>query len=202
MFLSVNNAVDLYSGTNSVSLKIDELTSGGVTVPIMLSYSGRGNKLNETPSWVGLGWNLVAGGAISRKVNSRVDELKDVKVMIQPDSYWPYTVKTYYTPTSHDESYFTSANRTFLNGSTWYSASVKSSIESASKMYELDPDEFSFSFLGFSGTLMMDDAGAWQIITSNTNVKVCCKGSCQAKYLLYRFNLFVQRHSPHSAGGW
>jgi hypothetical protein len=62
------------TGVPSISIPIHEIKVGPLTMPISLSYHASGIKIDEKASWVGMGWNLMAGGLISRVVNGRPDE--------------------------------------------------------------------------------------------------------------------------------
>jgi hypothetical protein len=66
----------LYSGTASMSLPIFEIKCGSLSLPISIDYSYDGLKPIEDASWVGLGWNLNAGGQISRIIQGAVDSTK------------------------------------------------------------------------------------------------------------------------------
>jgi hypothetical protein len=66
--------VNMYTGIPSISIPIYEIKSGGLTVPISLSYHAGGIRYEEQASWVGLGWTLNAGGAINRNVKGVADE--------------------------------------------------------------------------------------------------------------------------------
>lgn len=46
----------------------------GHKIPISMTYLGSGVRPDQHPGWVGLGWNLNAGGCISRIVNGLPDE--------------------------------------------------------------------------------------------------------------------------------
>jgi YD repeat-containing protein len=72
--------VDLYTGTALVNIPITSLASNSLSIPVSLSYTGgRGIKVQDYASFVGLGWQLNAGGAISRVVRGFPDE--------QPNGY-------------------------------------------------------------------------------------------------------------------
>jgi YD repeat-containing protein len=70
---------DLYTGTTSVKIPIGQLEAGKIKVPINLTYYNKAMQVDQLPSWVGLGWNLKAGGQITRVVNGKPDEGKDYK---------------------------------------------------------------------------------------------------------------------------
>jgi|GEM_PF-1197599 len=67
--------VDYSTGKLNVSIPIYTIKTKELTVPISLSYNTSGIQLNETASWVGLGWNLNAGGAIVRNTKGMPDLL-------------------------------------------------------------------------------------------------------------------------------
>lgn len=63
----------LHTGSANVSIPLYELGLNGFKLPIMLSYSSNGVKVDEIPGRVGMGWNLVAGGVVSRIVHDEPD---------------------------------------------------------------------------------------------------------------------------------
>ncbi|MDN5203085.1 hypothetical protein QQ008_16975 [Fulvivirgaceae bacterium BMA10] len=70
-----NLDVGTYTGSANVSVPIYTITEKGLSVPISLSYSGsNGIKVQEMASWIGLGWSLGAGGAVSRTIRGRADD--------------------------------------------------------------------------------------------------------------------------------
>ncbi len=71
-----NIGVDLYTGTAMVSVPICTLTGRVFSVPVSVDYSaGRGVKVQDYASQVGLGWRLNAGGSVSRVVRGFPDEV-------------------------------------------------------------------------------------------------------------------------------
>ncbi len=67
--------ISLHTGIPNVGIPIHTLTeTGGLSVPVSLSYHASGVKVTETSSWVGSNWTLNAGGAITRTVRNAPDE--------------------------------------------------------------------------------------------------------------------------------
>jgi hypothetical protein len=63
------------NGSANISYNLYTIENGNIQVPITLYYTGsRGIKVNEIASWVGLGWQLDAGGYISRIVQGYPDD--------------------------------------------------------------------------------------------------------------------------------
>ncbi|MEM0939209.1 MAG: hypothetical protein AAGI25_05375, partial [Bacteroidota bacterium] len=70
-----NQPVSLFTGTTSMNVPLYTATnSAGSGVPVMLQYHAGGIKVNEIAGPVGLGWNLVAGGSITRVIRGVPDE--------------------------------------------------------------------------------------------------------------------------------
>ena len=67
--------VDEYTGTAQVSIPLYALSSQSTAIPITVDYAdGRGVPVQEYATQVGLGWQLNAGGSISRVVRGLPDE--------------------------------------------------------------------------------------------------------------------------------
>lgn len=97
---------------------------------------------DQHPGWVGLGWNLQAGGAIYRVTDYIDDE-----------------TPLYNTTTG----YFESLNRGNIPTANWNTRSVMENAISGHREIDFSPDEFSFSFLGYSGKFYMNYNGEWTI---------------------------------------
>lgn len=60
--------VNFSRGTPNISIPLDTAESRGLGFPIQLKYHASGIRVNEIAGWVGLGWALDAGGAVTRSV--------------------------------------------------------------------------------------------------------------------------------------
>ena len=67
--------VSYFNGLPNISIPLTELHAKGYTLPVYLTYHASGNKPDQHPGWVGLGWTLHAGGCISRIAHGYRDEL-------------------------------------------------------------------------------------------------------------------------------
>lgn len=65
--------VSHYTGVPNISIPLYEIEVDGFKLPISLSYHSKGVGLSQEASWVGLGWALNAGGAISRSIKCEDD---------------------------------------------------------------------------------------------------------------------------------
>ena len=67
--------VSYFHGLPNISIPLTEVRARGFTIPVSLSYHAGGNKPDQHPGWVGLGWSLQAGGSIVRVINGMKDEM-------------------------------------------------------------------------------------------------------------------------------
>jgi RHS repeat-associated protein len=76
--------VNLATGAMFLPVPLYTLNEGLLSVPISLHYNGSGMKNQEVASWCGTGWNLNAGGMITRMVRGIPDEgLKSGNVFLR-----------------------------------------------------------------------------------------------------------------------
>lgn len=72
---STGIGADLYTGSAQVNVPICKLSAKEMSIPISLSYSGgRGIRVQDYATCAGLGWQLNAGGGLSRVVRGFPDE--------------------------------------------------------------------------------------------------------------------------------
>lgn len=70
----VDFPVTMSSGVPNISIPLYEFKSSRITVPISLSYHAGGIRVTDRTSTMGLGWTLIAGGAITRSIIGVPDE--------------------------------------------------------------------------------------------------------------------------------
>lgn len=63
------NPINKYNGSANVSIPIHTVDLDGLQIPIALNYNTSGIRVNQEASWVGLGWSLSEGIAITREIN-------------------------------------------------------------------------------------------------------------------------------------
>ncbi len=147
----IDSPISLYTGTPDVSIPIYTLSTPQLILPINLFYNTSGLKVEERASWVGAGFSLSAGGAVSRTSKGLPDELNEV-------------IRRGYF---HNGSYVL-ANGNFdfqdvLNCSTNGGAPLTTSFgpytrtdSIAQGAIDLEPDIFHFSTPGGSGKFVFD----------------------------------------------
>jgi hypothetical protein len=119
--------VNYYSGSPSISVPLFNISSGKLGLPVNLSYQFNGLRTEEIASWVGLGWSLNAGGAITRSVRGLPDEFGN----------------GYMHPISMTVQYMIDHPTEPL---------VIENLKNAGKgLYDTEPDLFFYNFNGYSG---------------------------------------------------
>lgn len=157
--------VSHYTGTADVSIPLYSTNQRGVELNIGLCYNTSGLLINQLPGWTGHNWTLMAGGAITRKINGRPDEidLKDTNAGL--DLYtWYETIWTNTTPVAiinqKDRlytNYFTNAVNQKFN--------LRDSVEFAKlNDYDSAADIFFFNFMGISGKFFFGGDGNWKVV--------------------------------------
>lgn len=87
-----NVPVNLSTGAAAVSIPLGMVTIRNGSLPISLSYSSNGIKVDAIASWVGMEWSLNAGGIISRTVRGGPDENSTCNIPSGLDEWSPNTV--------------------------------------------------------------------------------------------------------------
>lgn len=146
--------INYYTGKVNVNIPIFSINENEIPFDLSFHYDTGGVRVNDLPNWIGQNWNMNAGGIIIRtEKGTTVDEL------IYHSSI-PYTNKGYYYNTST------------LNTSSWSDTNnLKNIALSQTLKNDLEPDIFSFNFMGFSGKFFLDSDGSWKV-QSDDNLKV------------------------------
>lgn len=138
--------VSLYSGLPNITIPLFEIESGGVTVPISISYHARGIKVAEIASRVGLGWTLNAGGMVSRQERGGDD-----------NAYSQLDLENFF----YDEYVrFSEAHE------LWQFAGQPES------QFNRIPDQYLYSVNGLSGKFIMDYMDNKILVQNYSDVKV------------------------------
>jgi RHS repeat-associated protein len=136
--------VNKFSGSSSISIPLYEIMDNQLKSGISLGYSTAGIKAGELASQVGLGWNLNAGGAITRSVRGLPDErLKEGQLSgYYLDGYDPL----------------------------WYQ-NPATAIEVEAGKRDIEADIFFYNFDGYSGSFQFNQYGRI-VQKSKTELKI------------------------------
>ncbi len=150
--------ISQFTGSPNISIPIYTIEDGSFNVPISLRYHASSVRVHSHPGWVGLGWSLMAGGQINRTVNGNMDEWKG-KLIGDPETGFYYS----FAKLAGNDAEWNSEARMKQYASEYLPGSLAA--------YEAMPDEFSFSFLGYSGKFFWTHEGKWKVI-SDDEIKV------------------------------
>lgn len=148
--------VSSYSGTVAVSIPLYSMSIRDVPMSISLTYDTSGFLVNTLPSWTGYNWTLQAGGVITRTVLGVPDEYR-------------WTRQHYYNTSTcvRRQCYFKDPGileRSKRSGfSNIYDYYYWSSSSSWKLMPDLQPDIFTFHFMGKTGRFFLDNDARWRV---------------------------------------
>ena len=149
-----NTPVNLFTGSPGINIPIASLKGREIEVPISLTYDASGIKVEQIATWVGLGWNLNAGGMVTRQTNGNPDDY--LSTPITHPAYFPFYSATVKNDYEFVKNFTATENSTYAPGElTRYFNFMKNVVNSTPKM-EIQPDTYSFHALGISGTLIID----------------------------------------------
>ena len=151
--------VSYFNGLPNISIPLTELKAKGYTLPIYLSYHASGNKPDQHPGWVGLGWSLHAGGCINRIVNGMKDEM----------TVGEYG-ETHNNVPPHDPGYY--HHRAFVQQSDWTDGQVVTDALNELHTCDPDPDEFQ---------VCLDEIQASFYLTENGGIRIVSKSPADFK---------------------
>lgn len=160
--------VSPYTGTSSVTVPFYSIQAKGVTVPVSIDYHTGGIRVAEDAGVVGLGWALNAGGMISRTVRDKDDLTSDYFTQILPvmpgdlSSYQPANSLTDTStsgPVFNTTKYLFVFNCSYLvnmaSGAVADYTSVLSGATNGVSNSDIEPDSYSYNFLGMSGKFII-----------------------------------------------
>lgn len=156
--------MDLSTGRANVNIPLYSLNDDEISLDVSLNYDTGGVRVNDVPGWVGQNWTLNGGGVITRTVKGTTyDEL------IFDINKYPESQRGYYYQTHK------------LNTSSWNSPSYLRQLainasggnggNTDNYMHDLEPDVFTFNFMGYSGKFFLGEDKTWKV-SSNSNLKV------------------------------
>ncbi|QOW10089.1 hypothetical protein Q73A0000_06805 [Kaistella flava (ex Peng et al. 2021)] len=164
--------MNLSTGQPNINIGLFSNTGHGNDLDINLNYNISAVKPDFQTSWVGLGWNLSVGGAITRQVNGGVDEFYGT-------GFTDPTVLSYYDHYSR------------LNASNWYSDQKLTEYYSFltplfPSHFEANPapDEFMFNVNGLNGSFLKNHEGKW-VIKANENLDLNVQEELKYDFTFY-----------------
>ncbi|MBN3584908.1 RHS repeat protein [Algoriphagus aestuarii] len=177
-----NGSVSYFNGTPDVAIPIGELTGRDISLPVTLTYDASGIKVDQVASEVGLGWNLKVGGMIVRQVNGLPDDYLSATPLYYPyysTSNYPGSISVfsqYEHFINNNLSYRSYVPRVTTGTSNWeqeWPVRYLRYVEEVMKgNIDSQPDTYSLSINGLSGTLVIDYNTSTGYCIDNPEIKV------------------------------
>lgn len=166
--------VSTFTGSPTIQIPIHTVQSGRIQLPVSLRYSAASVRPSQEPGWVGTGWDLESIGTITRTIRGVQDEF--------------YITNATGIPTANNTSYYypfpgqtVSTGAEYANLPNWNSPSQlafdftsHANVNANPQIMAIDvqADEFSFNFLGYSGKFYWSGPQkGWQVV-SDSKIKV------------------------------
>ena len=139
-----NTPVNISRGLPNISIPIYTLEVDGIQIPISLSYDASGVKVDDISSTVGMKWTLNAGGGVYRTVKD-LDDFGLSTSWIRGTTNQP-RFEEWWDNIQPDAQWFGDPDNQYA-------------IETHISSWDQWPDNFSYSFLGYSGEFKFSPNG-------------------------------------------
>ena len=171
--------INPYLGTLGITIPLYTYQDEGFTIPISINYASNGYKPNIQTGILGLGWYLNVGGVITREVKGLLDEegLYSYDNILQTDYIYNFqdkrigsnftgfpelitpTVRGFGSLYSLDDFSYDDYILDFVYygkvGEEYYPAYIHPNDSKHDYAYETRPDIFHFSFMGYTGSFIL-----------------------------------------------
>jgi len=152
--------MDYFNGLPSISVPIYTIKSGNISIPLSLMYHASGVKPDQKSGWVGLNWSLNIPFAINRIMNGEPDEkLLSQETFDMPGSLYPFSASYYNHYSVLDRNDWFAHPQLVNNILAFFPPNNNyGPIRPVPT-----PDEFTFNFLGYSGSFLLNHLGEWKV---------------------------------------
>ncbi|MFT3824231.1 MAG: hypothetical protein QM731_09935 [Chitinophagaceae bacterium] len=147
----IDMPVGYSAGTANINVPIYTIKSGSLELPLSLNYHTGGIKVEEAATWTGLGWNLSAGGSVSRTVRGQPDDFNATNGYMYTTKTVKYILGLPRTGAEYQELMYNQAN----NGSL-----------------DIEPDMYVFSAMNYSGKFFYNQDSARFITVPYQRIKI------------------------------
>ncbi len=200
---TIESPVNLLNGSVCFDIPLYCIEIGDFTLPISLHYETSGFKVSDVASEIGLGWNISAGGCISRTIKGIIDTIPNVGYSATDN-----------TAESFHENILDLAN---CNSLDFINGIVNEELETLFKITEIngnidaEPDIYTFDFAGYTGCFIYDMDNKihfipeqnFKIEYTNESVFIITVdngdkyyfGECNSKEILDRYNNSPRCHT-------
>ncbi|MFZ5971726.1 MAG: hypothetical protein ACOYXA_09050 [Bacteroidota bacterium] len=151
--------VDLLTGRAQVTIPIWSLSQGPYSTDVFIANNGNGVRATEGEGTVGVGWNLIAGGSVSREVRGLPDDYNgDPQNSSDLRRGWLVAVGGE-TPGAAINSFTSSADNDVSTSGCTDETADWNFINAIDNKKDTEPDIFSFDAPGLSGQFVFNHLG-------------------------------------------
>ena len=176
-----NTSISHFTGVPNISVPLGELKGRDISIPIELTYDASGIRVDQVASEIGLGWNLKIGGMIVRNVKGLPDDYS-----VSTPIYYPYystsnfpqsrSVVSQYTYFINNNVGINQGVPILYGGSNWaeeWPVLFVKFTDAVERGYiDTQPDTYTISVNGISGTIVIDYATSTGYCIDNPEIKV------------------------------
>lgn len=155
MVYSIETPVNPLTGAACFDIPIYSIQLNDYALPITLHYETSGFKVAAIASNVGMGWNLNAGGRITRTIKGFRDEQPYVGYCAQDNN--ADSIHEYIVGLTHVDCLDTLLT-------PWDTSLFASLLNVTDNLFDAEPDIYSFNFAGYSGNFIYDMDNNIQLI--------------------------------------
>lgn len=162
-----NVPVSMYTGTPQISVPLFNIQGREMSMPISLSYDASGVKVEQVATSVGLGWNLNAGGAVTRQVAGLPDGYPETSTGFEGQRIFDPLVTGFldYTKANNVAPFTTHPKGIFQLLDQFERDQQNLAVD-------LEPDVFSFNINGLSGNIFINYAEDTAYCQNDPNIRV------------------------------
>ncbi|WP_026704591.1 hypothetical protein [Flavobacterium soli] len=144
--------INTSGGRPDVTIPIYTINEPGITLPVTFNYGSGGVKVDELASSYGLGWNLIAGGVITREVRGIMDE---ASVRKKPEDFDDMSMLTGYATVDIGYQRHLAGITDLSYGCEYFDTHSYNNYQYNDQ--DLEADVFYFNFNGYSGKFMFEN---------------------------------------------
>lgn len=150
-----NVSVDPLTGRVQMSVPIWQISEGDISVPIGLGYSGGGVRVEQGEGSGGIGWNLTAGGAVSRQLRGLPDDYNGISPDIRRGWLYNNNAQTIGSFNSTADENLNTCDDELVDYNF---------LDGLGFNQDTEPDVFNFYAPGLSGQFVFGNDGAIKVI--------------------------------------
>jgi hypothetical protein len=167
--------VDKFTGIATFNVPLYTVTIPGVALPVALHYSASGVQVDDLGGEVGLNWSLQAAPSIHRQVRDLPDDIL-VETTATPEKRYGWLRYPVGSPTPADRiravpdapTAFTSTTCTATEQLALTQLTSLGSLNHIQnneyKLFDTEPDVFTYSIPGYSGKFVFDETGSVRLL--------------------------------------